>query len=108
MDRILDAGFKLPADESVLVQSRSARAGTPAFDSAVADVVRRVSKLAAVQNVRSPLDSVLSITQRKGGAIGRNDDANGSPDSVLRFEAPADGEYVFEVSLTSGSSGPSI
>ena len=32
MDRILDDGFKQPADESVLIQSRSARAGTPAFD----------------------------------------------------------------------------
>jgi RND superfamily putative drug exporter len=56
MDRILDAGFKLPASESVLIQSRSARPGTPAFDSAVADVVRRLTKLTAVQNVRSPLD----------------------------------------------------
>ena len=56
MDRILDAGFKQPADESVLIQSRSARAGEPAFDAAVENVVARVSKLAAVQNVRSPLD----------------------------------------------------
>jgi uncharacterized membrane protein YdfJ with MMPL/SSD domain len=56
MDRILDAGFELPANESVLVQSRSARAGTPAFDAAVRDVVARVSTLAAVQNVSSPLD----------------------------------------------------
>ncbi len=57
MDRVLDAGFKLPADESVLIQSHSVRAGAPAFDSAVEDVVARVSKVAAVQNVRSPLDS---------------------------------------------------
>src|SRR5213593_4994039 len=35
MDRILDAGFKLPANESVLIQSRSVRVGAPAFDSAV-------------------------------------------------------------------------
>jgi RND superfamily putative drug exporter len=54
MDRILDSGFKLPAEESVLVQSRSAQAGTPAFDAAVADVVGRISKVAAVQNVSSP------------------------------------------------------
>src|SRR2546423_6650232 len=56
MDRILDAGFKLPATESVLIQSRSVRAGAPAFDSTVADVVARVSKESAVQNVRSPLE----------------------------------------------------
>jgi RND superfamily putative drug exporter len=53
MDRILDAGFKQPAGESVLIQSRSVRVGAPAFDAAVADVVARVSKLAAVQNVSS-------------------------------------------------------
>src|SRR5216110_1591772 len=38
MDRILDAGFKLPAGESVLIQGRSARAGAPAFKAAIADV----------------------------------------------------------------------
>ncbi len=56
MDRILNAGFKQPAGESVLIQSRATRAGTPAFDAAVEDVVGRVSKVAAVRNVRSPLD----------------------------------------------------
>src|SRR4051794_46373 len=38
MDRLLNAGFKLPANESVLVQSRSLEVGAPAFDSAVGDV----------------------------------------------------------------------
>src|SRR5438034_11059484 len=56
MDRILDAGFKVPASESVLIQSPSARAGTPAFDAAVKDVVARLAALPAVKNVRSPLD----------------------------------------------------
>ena len=51
MDRILDDGFRQPADESVLIRSRSARAGTPAFDAAVTDVVVRVSRVAAVQDV---------------------------------------------------------
>ncbi len=55
MDRILEAGFKQPASEHVLIQSSSARAGTPAFDSAVADVVARISKIADVRDVRSPL-----------------------------------------------------
>src|SRR5438034_60367 len=54
MDKILDAGFKQPAAESVLIQSRSLRAGTPAFDAVVADVVARVSRLGAVQNGRPP------------------------------------------------------
>src|SRR5205085_5937787 len=54
MDRILDAGFKLPASESVLIESSSLRAGTPAFDAAVKDVVTRLAAVAAVKNVRSP------------------------------------------------------
>ena len=56
MDRILDAGFKVPASESVLIESRSLTAGAPAFDSAVRDVVSRLATVAVVQNVRSPLD----------------------------------------------------
>jgi len=51
MDRILDAGFQQPAGESVLVQSDTLRAGDPAFEAAVADVVKNVSKLHAVQDV---------------------------------------------------------
>ena len=53
MDRILEAGFKQPAAEHVLIQSRSARAGTPAFDAAVADVVAR--RLEARGRPRRPL-----------------------------------------------------
>jgi RND superfamily putative drug exporter len=55
MDRILNAGFKQPAAESVLVESRSTRVGEPAFTAAIHDVVARVSRVAAVQDVRSPL-----------------------------------------------------
>jgi uncharacterized membrane protein YdfJ with MMPL/SSD domain len=55
MDRILEAGFKQPAAEHVLIQSRLNHVDTAAFDSAIADVVERVSKIADVQDVRSPL-----------------------------------------------------
>jgi uncharacterized membrane protein YdfJ with MMPL/SSD domain/pimeloyl-ACP methyl ester carboxylesterase len=55
MDRILHADFKRPASENVLIQSRTATAGTPAFDAVVKDVVARVSREADVRNVRSPL-----------------------------------------------------
>src|SRR5262245_3410754 len=54
MDRILDAGFKRPADEAVLIQSRTLSATDPAFHAAVADVVERLSKQSVVQNVGSP------------------------------------------------------
>ena len=55
MDRILHADFKRPAAENVLIQSRTAQAGSPAFDAVVEDVVARVSHEADVRNVRSPL-----------------------------------------------------
>ena len=57
MDAILDAGFKRPAGESVLVQSRSLRTTDPAFRAAVRDVVSGISSVRVVQNVRSPLES---------------------------------------------------
>ncbi|MFL6029330.1 MAG: MMPL family transporter [Gaiellaceae bacterium] len=54
MDKILDAGFKQPAGESVLIQNRSLQTGTPAFAAAVDDVVARLSNVAVVRNVRAP------------------------------------------------------
>src|SRR5262245_3217887 len=56
MDAILDEGFKRPARESVLVQSSSLQTSDPDFTAAIQDVVAKVSTVAAVQNVRSPLD----------------------------------------------------
>ena len=81
MDRILNAGFKQPAGETVLIQSSTARAGTPAFDSAVKDVVARVSKLAVVQNVRSPLGP------GHGGQIARDGRA-----ALVEFDVRGDSE----------------
>src|SRR5690349_22225123 len=75
MDRILQAGFDPPATESVLIESRSLRAGTPAFDAAVNDVVTRLAAVAAVQNVRSPLDAA------NGGQI-----AKGKHAALVEFE----------------------
>ncbi len=51
MDRILDDGFRRPAGESVLRQSRSLHVGDPAFRAAVDDVIARVSALPAAQHV---------------------------------------------------------
>jgi uncharacterized membrane protein YdfJ with MMPL/SSD domain len=53
MDRILDAGFKRPAAESVLIQSRTLSTTDAAFTAAVGDVVARLSKLEVVQNVHT-------------------------------------------------------
>ncbi|MFO0888725.1 MAG: PPC domain-containing protein [Isosphaeraceae bacterium] len=58
------------------------------------------------RQVRSPLDSVLSIAARDGGRVGSNDDSGG-PDGFLRFTAPKDGEYVVTISdqLRKGGAG---
>ena len=48
MDRILDAGFKPRAAESVFVQSATVRAGTPAFDAVVQDAAARISRVPVV------------------------------------------------------------
>ncbi|MFO0909509.1 MAG: PPC domain-containing protein [Isosphaeraceae bacterium] len=45
------------------------------------------------RSLRSPLDPVLYVGVRNGGAIAGNDDSAG-PDSYIRFTAPNDGEYV--------------
>ena len=52
VDKILDAGFKQPAHESVLIESRSARAGDVAFAAVIDDVIGAVSKLPVAQQVR--------------------------------------------------------
>jgi uncharacterized membrane protein YdfJ with MMPL/SSD domain len=57
VDRILDASFKQPASESVLIQSNALDVKDPAFATAIKDVVARVSKLGVVKNVRSPLEA---------------------------------------------------
>jgi hypothetical protein len=48
------------------------------------------------RQLRSPLDSVLNIYDAKGRQVGANDDSGG-PDSYLRLNVPADGEYTVRV-----------
>jgi hypothetical protein len=42
----------------------------------------------------SPLDSVIWVSYADGRMIAANDDAEGSPDSFIRFTVPEDKEYV--------------
>ncbi|HEY0387337.1 MAG TPA: MMPL family transporter [Gaiellales bacterium] len=79
MDRILASSFKHPAAESVLIESRSLKAGSPAFDSAVKDVLKRVSAVAVVQNVRSPIEA------RHAGQISKDGHA-----ALVEFEIRGD------------------
>src|SRR5215208_6038358 len=84
-DRILDAGFKQPAGESVLVQSRSLRTTDPAFRVAVDDVVARISTVAAVEHVRSPL------APANAGQI-----ANDGHAALVEFEIRGDSDQAAE------------
>ena len=54
MTQILEEEFPTPAGETVLVQSQSLDAKSPPFKAAVDDVVKGVSSVPAVANVRSP------------------------------------------------------
>src|SRR5215208_3779651 len=84
-DRILDAGFKQPAGESVLVQSRSLRTTDPAFRVAIGDVVARLGKVKVVQNVRSPLDPA------NAGQLAKNGHA-----ALVEFEIRGDADKAAE------------
>jgi len=50
------------------------------------------------RELRSPIDSVLSLYNSEGKKLGGNDDTGGSPDSKLPWSCPADGEYFIEIS----------
>ena len=58
------------------------------------------------RRLRSPLDSVLTIydaaTEKQ---LASNDDADGNPDSYLRFKVPANGEYCVSVRDQLGRGG---
>ncbi len=55
-ERMLEqAGFKTPATESVLIQSRTSTVDDAAFSAAVAGVVQTLSGVDAVENIISPI-----------------------------------------------------
>ncbi len=57
------------------------------------------------RQIRSPLDSVLSIATKGGSRVAGNDDTGG-PDSYLRFVAPKDGEFIVSVTDHLKKGGP--
>ena len=89
MDRILEAGFKQPAAENVLIQSPTARVGTTDFDAAIADVVARVSQVSDARSVRSPLDSGnRGLISKDGHAALVQFDIRGEKDDAVDKIAP--------------------
>jgi len=59
------------------------------------------------RSLRSPLDSVLTIFNDKGGQLATNDDSGG-PDSYLRWTAPSDGEFVIQIKDQLMRGGPTF
>jgi hypothetical protein len=57
------------------------------------------------RSLRSPLDSVIVLYNEKGNGIASNDDA-GQPDSYIRFDPPADGEYGLSITDQLHQGGP--
>jgi hypothetical protein len=57
------------------------------------------------RRLRSPLDSVLSVHDSKGKQLALNDD-QGSPDSIITWACPADGDYALQIRDQLGRSGP--
>ena len=84
MDRILDAGFKQPAGESLFIEHPSLRTTDPDFTAAIEDSVAAISSVKAVQNVGEP-----QIAQNGRAALvefqirGDADDAADKIDPVL-------------------------
>ena len=56
------------------------------------------------RRLRSPVDPTLSVHDANGAHLAGNDDTNG-PDSYLRFQPPADGEYLIRVADHLGGGG---
>jgi len=112
-DRILDAGFKQPASESILIQSRTLTASDPAFRAALEDAVAAVSALDVVQDVRSPLDTADAGHLSKDGHSalvefkirGNPDDAADKVDPIIaavdRVAAAHPGLFVGQFGFTS-------
>jgi hypothetical protein len=57
------------------------------------------------RRLRTPLDPVLILHNAKGQQIATNDDSGG-PDSYLRFNVPADGEYFVSIRDHLKNGGP--
>lgn len=54
---------------------------------------------------RSPMDSVISIHQADGKHLAGNDD-QGSPDSILNWTCPGDGDYCLQIRDQLNRTGP--
>jgi len=57
------------------------------------------------RQLRSPLDSVIEVYDAKGHSVAENDDANGGPDSALKFTPSESTNYFVRIRDTMGRFG---
>ncbi len=74
-----------------------AKKGEPAFYRFKAKKDQNLEFAVYARRLGSPIDSVLTVFNAKGGSLGSNDDAAGNADSQVRVKIPADGEYIVKV-----------
>jgi uncharacterized membrane protein YdfJ with MMPL/SSD domain len=82
------AGFEQPASETVLVQNRRQTSGERPFRAAIDDVVRGLSRVQHVADVRSPFDTKGQISKDRHSAIVRFQ-ITGKPATANRRVKPA-------------------
>lgn len=58
------------------------------------------------RSLRSPLDSKISIRSSENKFLAGNDDDQNFPDSLVKWNAPEDGEYTIKVEDQLGRTGP--
>jgi uncharacterized membrane protein YdfJ with MMPL/SSD domain len=100
-DKILNAGFKQPAGETVLIQSATLQATDPEFQAAIKDTISKLSGLDQVINIRSPLGNANSgqISEDGRSALidfqirGDSDDAGDLIDPVIAKVAAVQAAY---------------
>ena len=110
MDRILDAGFKPRAAESVFIQSATVRAGTPAFDAVVQDAAARISQVPVVQSIEAPKVSkdghaVLVDFKIAGPKDKSPDKVKPVVDAVAAAQAAHPGFFIGEMGDASAAEG---
>ncbi len=108
--RVSDFGNELEAEPNDTRQTATAHYGSlpVAFNGIIAktgdvDFFRFTAKKGDALDInvfarrlRSPLDSAMDLYDAKGAKVASNDDSGGA-DSVLKFNVPADGDYVIGI-----------
>ena len=113
MDRILDAGFKQPAGESVLIQSRSLRPAPRLRRGRAATSSPASRAVPVVQNVRSPLAPATGQISKDGHSAlvefeirGDSDKAADKVDPVLDASPPRSRPIPASSSASSATPAP--